>query len=188
MATDGKSLIARARTGEPQAFTSFVEQYQPLVYRWSIGLVYDRDEADDVMQEVFVLAYRKMGSFREEGTIEGWLYRITSRVAAKHRRKQKRRSLLGELPAARPSREMYITDPGGRVDREQALALIRESAAALPDRQREVFDLVDLQGYSPVEAGEMLDVKPVSVRANLFKARASVRRAILSVHPRFVEL
>src|SRR5688500_3855358 len=187
MATDGKSLMARARRGDPEAFTSFVEQYQPLVYRWSIGLIYDRDEAEDVMQEVFVLAYRKMGSFREEGTIEGWLYRITSRIAGKHRRKQKRRSLLGELPAARPSREVYTTDPGGRVDSEQALALIRESAAALSQRQREVIDLVDLQGFSNVEAGEMLALKPVSVRANLFKARASVRRAILSLHPRFPE-
>jgi RNA polymerase sigma-70 factor, ECF subfamily len=187
MTTDGKSLVARIRSGELEAFTSLVEQYQPLVYRWSIGLVYDRDEADDVMQEVFVLAYRKLGSFRDEGSLEGWLYRITSRVAGKHRRRQKRRSVLGELPAARPSREVYTTDPGGRVDREQAVALIRESAATLSHRQREVFDLVDLQGYSPVEVGEMLALKPVSVRANLFKARASVRRAILSLHPRFLE-
>ncbi|HEY8164400.1 MAG TPA: RNA polymerase sigma factor [Gemmatimonadaceae bacterium] len=188
MASDGKTLVARVQSGDPAAFTSLVERYQPIVYRWSIGLVYDRDEAEDVMQEVFVLAYRKMGTFGGHGSIEGWLYRITSRVAGKHRRKHMRRSLLHDLPAARPSREVYTTDPGGRVDREQALALIRESAAALSHRQREVFDLVDLQGYSPVEAGEMLALKPVSVRANLFKARASVRRAILSVHPRFLEL
>ena len=65
MAADGKGLMALVRA-KPEAFTSFVEQYQPLVYRWSVGLLYDRDEAEDVMQEVFILAYRKMGSFRDE--------------------------------------------------------------------------------------------------------------------------
>jgi len=188
MTAGGQELIARVQDGDANAFTGLVERYQPLVYRWSVGLVLDRDEADDVMQEAFVIAYRKLGSFRGEGSIEGWLYRITRRVATKHRRKKNRRAILGALPAARPSREVYLTDPGARVDRERALVLIHESVAELPDRQREVFDLIDLQGYSPTEAGEFLALKPVSVRANLFKARASIRRSILKTHPRFSEL
>jgi len=187
MTSEGQELMTRLQGGEAGAFASFVERYQPLVYRWSIGLVLDGDEADDVMQEAFVLAYRKMGSFRDDGTVEGWLYRITSRVAGKHRRRRTRRALLRAQPAAHSSREVYTTDPGARVDREQALLLIRESVSKLPDRQREIFDLIDLQGYSAVEAGALLGLKAVSVRASLFKARASVRRSILRTHPRFLE-
>ena len=72
MTAGGQELITRVQSGDVDAFTALVERYQPLVYRWSIGLVLDRDEADDVMQEAFVLAYRKLGSFRGEGSIEGW--------------------------------------------------------------------------------------------------------------------
>ncbi len=182
---DGQAIVASAQSGDRGAFTAIVERYQAVVYRWSIGLVSDRDEAEDIMQEVFVIVYQKLGSFRGDASFDGWLYRITRRVAEKQRRKKKRRAILGALPAARPTGEVYVTDPGGRVDREHALALIHEAVKDLPARQREAFDIVDLQGYSPAEAAEMLEMKPVSVRANLFKARASIRRLILSTHPQF---
>jgi DNA-directed RNA polymerase specialized sigma24 family protein len=58
----------------------------------------------------------------------------------------------------------------------------------LPLRQREVFDLVDLQGLSPGEAAERTGLKPVSVRASLFKARQAIRSAILATHPAYAEL
>jgi len=162
-----------------------VDEFQPRVYRWAVGLVSDRDEAEDVVQETFVLVYENMGSFRGDGSFEGWLYRIMRRVVERQRRKRKRRTFLGALPAARPTAEVYTTDPGGRIDRERALALIHESVHELPLRQREVFDLCDLQGRSPAEAAEMLGLKAVSVRANLFKARTAIRRQILSTHPQY---
>ena len=169
------------------AFTAFAEQYQPLVFRSAIGLVGDRDEAEDIVQEVFVLLYEKMGSYRGDGSIEGWIYRITRRVAERRRSKVQRRLRLGALPAARPTAEVYVTDPGARVDRERAMSLVHDAVLALPQRQREIFDLCDLQGRSPAEVANMLELNPASVRASLFKARASVRRTILATHPRDME-
>ena len=91
-------------------------------------------------------------------------------------------------PAARPERDMYTTDPGGRVDRQRAATVIRELFSDLPRRQREIFDLVDLQGLSPAEVAERTGIKPVSVRANLFKARQSIRAGLLATHPAYGEL
>lgn len=183
----GQELLARVQDGDTIAFTEFVERHKPIVYRWAVGLVADRDEADDIAQEVFVIIYQKLGSFRGEGSFDGWIYRITKRVAERRRRKTRRRGLLGALPAARPTAEVYTTDPGARVDRERALAMIHESVSELPPRQRAIFDLCDLQGHSPSEAADILGLKSVSVRANLFKARASIRRNILLVHPQYSE-
>lgn len=183
----GQELLARVQAGDTSAFTAFVERYKPVVFRWAVGHVSDGDEAEDIAQEAFVLAYQNLGSFRGEGSLEGWMYRITRRVAERQRLKKKKRGLLGALPAARPTAEVYTTDPGGRIDRERALALIYESVGELPLRQREIFDLCDLQGHSPTDAADILGLKPVSVRANLFKARASIRRRILLTHPRYSE-
>jgi RNA polymerase sigma factor (sigma-70 family) len=181
----GQELLAHVQAGETIAFTAFVERHRPSVYRWAVGLVDDRDDADDIAQEVFVIVFRKLGAFRGEGSLDGWMYRITRRVAERLRRKTRRRGLLGALPAARPTAEVYTTDPGARVDRERALAMIHQSVSTLPPRQRAVFDLCDLQGHSPSEAADILGLRSVSVRANLFKARASVRRHILLVHPQY---
>ena len=91
-------------------------------------------------------------------------------------------------PAARPERDMYTTDPGGRVDRQRAATVIRELFSDLPRRQREIFDLVDLQGLSPAEVAERTGMRPVSVRANLFKARKAIRDSLLATHPAYSEL
>ena len=119
--------------------------------------------------------YRKLAGFRGDGPLEAWLYRITRRVAVRSRRIT--------LPPVEDSQEIYITDPGGRVDRQRAFDLIRGIAATLPMRQREVFVLCDLEGRTPAEAATILGMKDVSVRASLFKARAAIRRRILATHP-----
>ena len=132
--------------------------------------------------------HRQIGDYRSDGPLEGWLYRITRRAAAQLRRTRRRRGRLALTPAARPLRDVYTTDPGGRVDRQRAATVIRELFAGLPRRQREVFDLVDLQGLSPAEAAERMGMKPVTVRAHLFKARKAIRDALLATHPAYGEL
>lgn len=176
-------LIARSREGDDRAFEALVTAYQPRVFRWALALAGDRDDAEDITQEVFVRVYRKLGGFRGDGPFEGWLYRITRRVAQRVGQRGRR------PPTSLPSRaaDVYTTDPGARVDRERAFSVVQSIAATLPMRQREVFVLCDLEGRAPHEAAAILDMKEVSVRASLFKARAAVRRRILVTHPCYQE-
>ncbi|MFL5500278.1 MAG: RNA polymerase sigma factor [Gemmatimonadaceae bacterium] len=181
-------LASLASSGDDAAFTTLVTRFQPAVFRWALIFARDPDEAEDITQEVFVRAYRQLGDYRSDGPLDAWLYRITRRAALELTRKGRRRARLVLSPAASPSRDVYTTDPGGRVDRERAATLIRELFAGLPSRQREIFDLVDLQGLSPTEAAERTGMKPVSVRANLFKARKAIRESLLASHPAYGEL
>ena len=181
-------LASLASSGDDSAFTTLVTRFQPAVFRWALIFANDPDEAEDITQEVFVRTYRELGQYRSDGPLDAWLYRITRRAATQMRRKRRRRGRLALSPAAQPLRDVYTTDPGGRVDRERAASLIRELFAALPRRQREIFDLVDLQGLSPAEAAERTGMKSVSVRANLFKARKAIRESLLATHPAYREL
>jgi RNA polymerase sigma-70 factor (ECF subfamily) len=181
-------LVSLAASGDDSAFTTLVTRFQPAVFRWALMFAADADEAEDITQEVFVRTYRQLGSYRADGSVEAWLYRVTRRAATQMRRTRRRRGRLALSPAARPLHDVYTTDPGGRVDRERAAIVIRELFAELPRRQREIFDLVDLQGFSPSEAAERTGLKPVSVRANLFKARKAIREGLLATHPSYREL
>src|SRR5882762_2455779 len=181
-------LASLAAAGDDSAFTTIVTRYQPAVFRWALMFARDPDEAEDITQEVFVRTHQQIGQYRSDGSLEAWLYRITRRSATQMRRKSKRRGRLALSPAAQPMRDVYTTDPGGRVDRERAASIIRELFSALPQRQREIFDLVDLQGLSPAEAAARTGIKPVSVRANLFKARQAIRESLLAKHPSYREL
>jgi RNA polymerase sigma-70 factor (ECF subfamily) len=181
-------LVSLASAGDDSAFATLVTRFHPLVFRWSLTFARDADEAEDIAQEVFVVAHQHLGNYRSDGSLEAWLYSITRRAAGQIRRTTKRRSRLSRSPSAAPDRDVYTTDPGGRVDRERVATLIRDMFENLPLRQREVFDLVDLQGLSPLEAAERTGMKPVSVRASLFKARQAIRNGILATHPAFAEL
>lgn len=173
-------VVARTRGGDHSAFSALVSAYQPRVFRWAFALTGDQDEAEDVTQEVFVRVYRKLAGFRGEGPLDAWIYRITRRIALRSRR---------PLPRTfeDSADDVYTTDPGSRVDRQRAFDLIRTIAATLPMRQREVFLLCDLEGRTPIEAAAILELKDVSVRASLFKARATIRRRILATHPCYGE-
>lgn len=181
-------LASRASAGDDSAFTTIVVRYHPAVFRWALAFARDPDEAEDIAQEVFVRAHRQLSQYSSDGSLQAWLYAITRRAACQQRRTHKRRGRLALSPAAQPMRDVYTTDPGGRVDRERAAAVIRELFSELPARQREIFDLVDLQGLSPTEVAERTGMKAVSVRANLFKARSTIRAKFLATHPSYGEL
>jgi RNA polymerase sigma-70 factor (ECF subfamily) len=181
-------LASLASSGDDSAFTTLVTRFQPAVFRWALMFAADPDEAEDITQEVFVRTYRALGQYSSDGPLDAWLYRITRRTATQMRRTRKRRGRLALSPASQPLRDVYTTDPAGRVDRERAASVIRDLFAELPRRQREIFDLVDLQGFSPAEAAERMGMKPVSVRANLFKARKAIRISLLATHPSYSEL
>ncbi|AHG88832.1 RNA polymerase sigma factor, sigma-70 family [Gemmatirosa kalamazoonensis] len=182
------ALVARASGGDGDAFATLVARLLPLVYRWALVLADDVDDADDITQDAFVQMHLRLAQFRGEAPLEAWLYGIVRRAAGQRRRRARRRARLAALPRALPERDVYVTDPGARVDRQQLLMKVRAFFAALPARQREIVDLVDLQGYDPIEVALMTGIKPATVRANLFKARAAVRAHLIARHPGVAEV
>jgi RNA polymerase sigma-70 factor (ECF subfamily) len=182
-----QSLVDQARLGEATAFTELVQALHPQVYRWAMTFARDSDEADEITQETFVLVYRKLDQYRGDSAVEGWVYLITRRVALQRQRTARRRRWLSD--AAIPGLDdVYNTDPGARVDRQRVADYIRHFFRELPARQREVFDLVDLQGHDPSEVAQLIGLKPATVRANLFKARTSIRAHLLELHPSWREI
>jgi len=176
------TLLELAATADGVLFSRFVSAYQPVVFRWALTFASDADEAEDLTQETFIRAFRKIRQYRGEGAIEGWLYRIVRSVGVERKRVAFRRRLLGRSPAARPERDVYTTDPGARVDSQTISALIRRYFADLPAGQREVFDLVDLQHHTPAEVALLTGRSPGAVRVSLFQARSVIRDRLLATY------
>ena len=177
------SLVDQTVMGDERAFARLVAHLSPQVRRWVASYASGPDEVDDMVQEAFVLVLRRLRQYRGRGSFQGWLYRLAVRAALRTRSKSLHRAVLAGSPRAIPDRLVYETDPGGRVDRERLGATIRELWRDLPERQRVVVDLVDLQGYTPSEAAEMLDLNASTLRANLFKGRQALRSRLLSRYP-----
>ena len=178
------ALVRRAQGGDRAALRDLVTGAYPLVRRWALVRTGDPTEADDLTQDVLVQVIQKLGGFRGEGRFTTWLYTVVRRAAADRFREAERRARLEQHPQAR----LHPVD--GEVEspaREAVAGEVRDVVRAffhhLPPRQREVFDLVELQGLPATEVARRLDIEPVSVRAHLFKARRTLRAWILEHHP-----
>ena len=177
------ALLERWRAGDTGSRDALLARVYPVMRRWALAYVLDRDEAEDVAQEAAIVVYRKIGQYRAEASFTAWLYRITARTAGQRRRRTARRRRLGAGPRTLPEVTMYQTDPGARVDGARLGAVMRALYEGLPPRQRAVMGLVDFEGFTPAEAAEMMGLAPGTLRVNLFKARASMRRRLLAAVP-----
>lgn len=180
-------FVERWRAGDRAALDELLARVHPMLYRWALANALDVDDAEDIAQQALVTVYRKLHQYRGEAPLIAWLYRLTRRTATQRRRTFARRQALDVLAHAEVARRVYETDPGGRVDRERLTALVRACYEQLPPQQRAVFSLVDLEGYTPTEAAELMEIAPVTLRANLFKARSSIRRRVFQLSPALAE-
>ncbi len=178
------NLIPRAQRGDPEAFDELVRRCYHQIYRWALSHAGDQDEADDITQAVLIKLHRRLGSYRGGARFTTWLFRVTRNASLELQRRGSRHRHLGldEVPL-----EAIQGDEPEQVDRSAATAAVRQAFQALPKGQRHVFDLVDLQGFTPKEVGEMLGMKSVTVRAHLSKARRAIRRRMLHQYPELVE-
>ncbi len=179
-------LIPLVQSGDRGALDRLVRTCRQQVYRWALSKTADPDDADDVTQEVLMRLERAVATYRGDSRFTTWLYRLTGNVAIDLQRGQTRRARLAEREAAR-SPDSVWADRLSEIHASDVARLVKVFFAKLPEQQREIFDLVDLQGFAPAEVGRMIDMKGTTVRAHLFKARRAIRRRIIMEVPTLAE-
>lgn len=177
-------LVEGAREGSEEAFDRLALAVLPRVRRWALIRTGDPDDADEVAQRVLIRLHESLRSFRGEARVSSWLYRITARAAADlHRsranRDRKREALELEQAGMRSVRR----DPSEELEARQAADLVQRFFQELSDNQRQVFDLVDLQGHRPSEAAELMRMNPKTLRVHLHRARRTIRQALIEADP-----
>lgn len=174
-------LTERASGGERAALGKLAGALRPLVCRWALVMTGDPDDAEDVAQLVMMKMMASIGGFDGRSRITSWLYRITRNASLDHQRgKQRDQRLAERVEQLGQASAPRIEDPLDEIEMKRTLRLIRTFLGELPATQREVFDLVDLQGLKPVEAAELLEMNPSTLRVHLMRARRRMRTEMLA--------
>jgi RNA polymerase sigma-70 factor (ECF subfamily) len=176
----GPALAVEAVTPEAvleQKFAAFVRTHRERARRLAWRLVGgDEAAADDVTQDALLKAYRALGRFREESSLETWFYRILVRQAHSYRRWRGVRELWTAAPTPAAADAGDLADPTPPAPGDPA---VRRRIAASLDRlsrwQREAFVLVHLEGYTVREAAELLGKPEGTMKSHLHRALKSLR-------------
>lgn len=181
-----RHLVRRAQGGDDQAFEALVRLLYDRIYRWALVQTGDADDADDVTQEVLFRLHTKLRSYKGKSRFTTWLYQVTRNAVYEFGRARSTQQRFREKLAHMEPEGARTTTLPAQPD-NAVVAVIRDLFEQLPSRQRQIFDLADLQGFTPSEIGGMLGMNPVTVRANLCKARRSIRSHLTEQHSRMME-
>ncbi len=178
-------LAKRAAQKDGTAFEAIMRRHNQLLFRTARGIVRSDGEAEDVVQEAWMQAWRALPGFRAESKLSTWLVRITVNEALG--RLRRRRAQIIPLEAAMMSSDndtrSALTEapdhgPEHSVERTQVRALIETRIALLPDAFRSVFMLRAIEEMSVDEVAEVLDIPAATVRTRYFRARALLREGL----------
>ncbi len=178
-------LLRAVIGGDATAYRGLVEKYQGRVYGMVYGMLRNREDALDVTQDAFVKAYNKLDAFRLESSFYTWLYRIAMNLAIDLLRKRKRRGTTSfdEQIAARDEdggiSEMHHGDsPRKALERKQLYQRIMDAMEKLPEDQREVVLLREVEGLSYKEISEVMEIPEGTVMSRLFYARKKLQKLL----------
>ena len=166
---DESTLIARSRTGDPQAYDRLVGAYQDRIYNAAFRITGNREDAWDAAQDAFIRGYQGLRSFRGEAGFGTWLHRIAVNAALDIVRRRPRAPQELDPMLAAPD------DPAGDVLRRDVQRRVHRAIAALPPDQRTAVVLRDIQGFSYEEIARVMQVPVGTVRSRLARAREGLR-------------
>ena len=174
-------LARRAGKGERRALERLVGALRPLVCRWALVMTGDPDDAEDVAQLVLMKTLNSIEGFDGRAKVTSWVYRITRNASLDYQRtKRQERRLAERAEWLAEARTPQLVDPLDEIEMKRTLHLIRTLLRGLSMTQREVFDLVDLQGLRPAEAARLLEMNPNTLRVHLLRARRRMRKEMLA--------
>jgi RNA polymerase sigma-70 factor (ECF subfamily) len=178
-----KTISLKAlRDGDREEFARLVEEYSPLIYRLGLKMLNNPQDAEDILQETFIKAYKHIGKFDGRSSISTWLYRIATNEALMSLRKKRPETVSFDVPSTyetEPQEPLQIVDwcclPEEEFLTAEGRMRLDEAAEQLPDSLRVVFVLRDIEGLSTRETAEVLDISEMAVKTRLSRARLRLR-------------
>jgi RNA polymerase sigma-70 factor (ECF subfamily) len=176
-----EELVQKAQANDERAFGKLVERYETKVYSLAMKMLRNPEDAEDVLQDTFLRAYRGIKSFQGNSTFSTWIYRITANSALMRLRKKQLPTVSIDDADERET-PINIADwspgPVEQLLTQETQKAMDEAIEALPPEFKQVFILRDVEELSNAEVAEILDLSVAAVKSRLHRARLKVRNRL----------
>jgi len=194
MSNNEQLLLERSKAGDIAAFETLIEAYQKKIFNLAYRIVGNYDDAGDLAQEALIRIFRSIVNFKEQSSFSTWVYRITTNVCLDDIRKKKNRKVLSldeeiHVEDGEMKRQIMSDDPlpDEVAEKEELRHLVNSAIKGLPEEQRLVITLRDIQGLTYDEISEILDCPSGTVKSRINRARQALKNVLLSKRELFDE-
>jgi RNA polymerase sigma-70 factor (ECF subfamily) len=178
--------IEALRSGDREEFSRLVDAYSGPIYRLALKMLGIQTDAEDVLQNTFLKAFQHIKAFEGRSSLSTWLYRIAANEALMLLRKQRPETPLSDLQPEDDENSDYFPEqftdwcclPEDEFLSSESRAALDRAVGHLPESQRIVFILRDIEGLSIQETGEALDLSETAVKTRLLRARLRLREEL----------
>lgn len=183
--TENSSLIQDLKRGHPGAFQELVDLHQGRVLNTCYRFVNNREDAEDIAQEVFIEVYRSISKFRREAKLYTWIYRIAISKSLDFIRKKKRKkrfALFREFPGEGGKVEELLAKrssyPDAELERRERHRILWQALDSLADNQRIAITMSKYEGFTNKEVAEIMGTTVSSVEALIHRAKKNLRKKL----------
>lgn len=181
---DLKELIAKAKQGDRRAFDELVKETYQKVHSLALRLTGNEHDADDVVQDTYVRAFRSLQKFRGDARFSTWLHRITANSASTFMGRRQRDSRHDDIDGVIDLADhREANDPEFVLQNGAVGQRLRRALDNLPERLRNVVVLRDVHGMSHREISQELDISEAAAKVRLHRARARLRDGLVAWRP-----
>lgn len=174
-----EELVSRAKDGDYEAFEFLFERHRTLVYRFVYQMAPRRDDAEDIVQEVFVRAFQNLHRYRDEAKFTTWILRIASNLSTDRARMSHRRHALEQQEAAGAltwmTSETSHEDPIKNLESEARIIALRKAIEALPEHHKKAVVMRDLQEMEYADIAEVFGCTVGGAKLRVLRARRALR-------------
>lgn len=177
-----EALITRLQAGDQTAYSELVEEHAGRIYRLALRMVGNEADAEDVLQETFLSAFKSIDQFEARSSLSTWLYRIASNAALMKLRRKEPEQISVDEPLENEEGDMmprqffdFCCLPEDSLLRDEARVVMQQAVDDLPAALRSVFVLRELEGLSTEETAAALDLSISAVKSRLMRARLKLR-------------
>lgn len=180
-----ESLINKLIQEDPSAYKTFVDAKKNKVFNTCYGFLHNRQDADDVSQEVFIEVFQSIGRFNRESSLSTWIYRIAVNKSLDFLRKAKRKKRWAELTRIGTSEndnqdEWYGHDetPDIALEQKERMEALKKAVDGLPTNQKAAFNLHKYEELSYKEIAEILETSVPSVESLMHRAKNNLKKRL----------
>ncbi len=180
-----KQLIKKILENNDQAFSILVEKYKKLVYAAIFRLVHDRNDAEDIFQDVFIEVYRSIYYLRNENDLSAWLFKISYNKTVSFLRKKNPARVNTDFDKECKLQAVANNDsvvdyqtPARKLEDQEIKYVLYAAIDRLPEMQKKVWLMHKFEDYSHKEIGEKLELSVASVESLIYRAKFTLRKSL----------